>query len=209
VRLDQMLIDLQGAMADARALGFRQSLDRVLGAAAEEIMAARGIPVMANSPGIYVVEFKDSYDLNFFYDMLNRLPRQVGLAVFMNPAVTSRNELRAMNRLARASQGRMVVPEFADMSSLNAFVSQYMKTEAVRDILGAEVEDLIQVMTGVGVEADYLKAALLGAVPLAEGRIVVAGDEKLSLSNVNVFTMTLAEMVETALRTRQAVRESA
>jgi hypothetical protein len=214
----EQMVEAVGAPSEARfaalldkitaadATGVEHTLDRVLGEAIADLAASVGVTAKAGAAGRYIVEYKAGYDKTFIESMLAKLGPNVKLVIYANAAVGAAE--REMLTQLDTANAQLEVPLYADVTSLDAFVAKVVQADELTREFG-KVTRITQLITGAVTESANLKAALLSAAPLSEGEIVVAGDEQVSVANVNTQAIDLMEAVETAIRAEARVLESA
>ena len=174
VRFEAEKREALGSIAQAEKTGAK--LDYILSHFAEskEVVAALGITPSstASDQGYYLVQYKPVYGLKYIQELIQKRAEGVRLVIFADNANLSQIRSQFAAQLGDSFQ---VLPN----EKINETVAESVaKLKSVAAQTG-----MIQLRTNV--KADELKpelmrAALLGAVGLAQGRVVIASDSPIA-----------------------------
>ncbi|MBU3760158.1 MAG: hypothetical protein FGM27_09580 [Candidatus Omnitrophica bacterium] len=184
-----------------------EAFGRALGDATLAAAAEAGITVSANAPdaSFFVVEYKEWMNVEFIRDMLEGRAK-LTVAVHMSAEARDSQAGRTFRSGVQALENRVFIPE-SPAVDLSVFVSEFLKSKRVLDA-AVTTSEVAQLQTAGLTKEAYLKATLLGAVPLAQGRVFIAGEKPVSLEGISV-KLVLAERIAHELEVRQSIEASA
>ncbi|MCM8775858.1 MAG: NAD(P)-dependent oxidoreductase, partial [Candidatus Omnitrophica bacterium] len=180
----------------AEALGIDLERELVAFAQNEEVLKRLGIgtPAAALDQGYYLVQYKSQYGMSYIRQLLAKRAEDVRLVIFASPEDVRDIKAKYARELKDLGESFLVLPE----TELQSYAADLVQR---REVAGVQ---MIQIRTDRRAETlnrDLVKAALLGAVDLAIGRIVIASDQPVTGAQELTFYDVVIATFEAARQT--------